>query len=107
MCEGRVAAVWSYANPTDAVFAGSRVGPSGIRTDLSLENVDGVIEPGRFHWNLRRNSIPLLRPLMDLVAGLDVPKGKGRASYRRAMKGQPVTLWRGCGRKNMCTRSSD
>ena len=36
----------------------------------------------------------MAQPLTDLAKGLEVPKGKGKAEYRRAMKGHSLEgLW--------------
>jgi transposase InsO family protein len=92
---------------TEAVFAGARVGPSGIRPDLSkltaivdwktptdLQNLGAFTGITGYFRTLVKGYSTMAQPLTDLAKGLDVPKGKGKAAYRRAMKGYSLTgLW--------------
>ena len=79
----------------EAVFAGVRVGSSGIHPDLlkltvivdwkmlmDLQNLGAFTGiTGYFHTLIKGYSM-MAQPLTDLVKGLDVPKGKGKAAYR-------------------------
>lgn len=92
---------------TEAVFAGARVGPSGIQPDLSkltaimdwktptdLQNLGAFTGITGYFRTLIKGYSTMARPLTDLAKGLDVPKGKGKAAYRRAMKGYSLEgLW--------------
>jgi hypothetical protein len=93
---------------TEAVFAGARVGPTGIKPDLTkltaivdwkrptdLQNLAAFTGLTGYFRSLIKGYAALAQPLTDLARGLDLPKGKGKAAYRRAMKGHSlVGLWK-------------
>jgi hypothetical protein len=73
---------------TEAVFAGARVGPTGIKPDLTklsncgLEMTYRSTEPSRitgltgYFRSLIQGYAALAQPLTYLARGLDLPKGK-------------------------------
>jgi hypothetical protein len=92
---------------TEAVFAGARVGPTGIKPDLTkltaivdwkrptdLQNLAAFTGLTGYFRSLIKGYAALAQPLTDLARSLDLPKGKGKTAYRRAMKGHSlVGLW--------------
>ena len=92
---------------TEAMFAGARVGPSGIHPDLSkltaivdwkmptdLQNLGAFTGITGYFCTLVKGYSTMAQPLMDLEKGLEVLKGKGKAAYRCAMKGHSLEgLW--------------
>jgi hypothetical protein len=92
---------------TEAVFAGAQVGPNGIRPDLAkltaivdwkrptdLQNLAAFTGLTGYFRSLIKGYAALAQPLTDLGRRLDVPKGKGKAAYRRAMKQHSLTdVW--------------
>lgn len=103
-----LSATKSWFFVTEAVFAGSRVGPAGIRPDLSkltaiidwktptdLQNLGAFTGLTGYFRTLVKGYAAIAQPLTDLAKGLEVQKGKGKAAYRRAMKGYSLTdLWK-------------
>lgn len=93
---------------TEAVFAGARVGPGGIKPDLSkltavvdwaqpadLQNLGSFLGLAGYFRSLIKGYSAIAQPLSDLARSIDLPKGKGRAAYQRAMKGSSLAgLWR-------------
>jgi RNase H-like domain found in reverse transcriptase/Reverse transcriptase (RNA-dependent DNA polymerase) len=93
---------------TEAVFAGGRVGPTGIKPDLTkltaivdwkrptdLQNLSAFTGLTGYFRSLIKGYAALAQPLTDLMRSLDLPKGKGKAAYRRAMKGHSLLgLWK-------------
>lgn len=80
---------------TEAVFAGVRVGPSGIHLNLSkltaivdwktptdLQNLGAFTGITGYFRTLIKGYSTMAQPLTDLAKGLDVPKGKGKVAYR-------------------------
>jgi len=80
---------------TEAVFAGGRVGPSGIKSDLSkltaimdwktphdLQNLAGFLGLTGYFRSLVKGYAALAQPLTDLARSLELPKLSGKAAYR-------------------------
>ena len=78
----------------EAVFAGERVGPTGIKPDLTkltaivdwkqpmnLQNLTAFTGLTGYFRPLIKGYAVLAQPLTDLARGLDLPKGKGKAAY--------------------------
>jgi hypothetical protein len=92
---------------TEAVFAGARVGPTGIKPNLTkltaivdwkqptdLQNLAAFTGLTGYFRSLIKGYAALAQPLTDLARGLDLLKGKSKAAYRRAMKGHSLAgLW--------------
>jgi hypothetical protein len=92
---------------TEATFAGGRVGPEGIRPDLTkltavanwktptdLQNLGSFLGLTGFFRPLVKGYASIAQPLTDLVRNLNLPKLKGKAAYARAMKGFSLAgLW--------------
>jgi transposase InsO family protein len=92
---------------TEAVFAGARVGPAGIRPDLTkltaivdwkrpkdLQNLAAFTGLTGYFRSLIKGYAAIAQPLTDLGRSLNIPKGKGKAAYRRAMKNHTLeNLW--------------
>jgi len=93
---------------TEAVFAGARVGPAGIRPDLTkltaivdwkrpndLQNLAAFTGLTGYFRSLIKGYAAIAQPLTDLGRSLNIPKGKGKAAYRRAMKNHTLdNLWK-------------
>ena len=92
---------------TEAVFAGSRIGPDGIKPDLTkltavvdwktptdLQNLGSFLGLTGYFRSLVKGYAAIVQPLTDLVRSLNLPKLKGKAAYTRAMKGHSMTgIW--------------
>ena len=92
---------------TEATFAGARVGPDGIKPDLTklaavadwktptdLQNLGSFLGLTGYFRSLIKGYASIAQPLSDLVRNLDIPKLKGKAAYTRAMKGFSLQgLW--------------
>ena len=85
---------------TEATFAGGRVGPDGIKPDLTkltavadwktpsdLQNLGSFLGLTGYFRSLIKGYASIAQPLTDLARNLDLPKLKGKAAYTRAMKG--------------------
>ena len=93
---------------TEATFAGARVGPDGIKPDLTkltaiahwktptdLQNLGSFLGLAGYFRPLIKGYASIAQPLSDLVRELDLPKLKGKAAYARAMKGHSLEgLWK-------------
>ena len=92
---------------TEATFAGGRVGPEGIKPDLTkltavadwktptdLQNLGSFVGLTGYFRSLIKGYASIVQPLTDLARKLDLPKLKGKAAYTRAMKGHSLEgLW--------------
>jgi hypothetical protein len=92
---------------TEATFAGGRVGPDGIKPDLTkltaiadwkvptdLQNLGSFLGLTGYFRPLIKGYASIAQPLTDLARKLDLPKLKGKAAYTRAMKGHSLEgLW--------------
>lgn len=85
---------------TEATFAGARVGPSGIKPDLTkltsivdwntptnLQNLGSFLGLTGYFRSLVKGYAVIAQPLTDLARSLELPRLKGKAAYNRAMKG--------------------
>ena len=93
---------------TEAVFAGARVGPQGVRPDLTkltaivdwkrpadLQNLNAFTGLTGYFRPLIKGYAAIAQPLTDLARAVDMPRDKGKGAYRRAMKGHSlVELWK-------------
>jgi hypothetical protein len=93
---------------TEAVFAGARVGPGGIKPDLTkltavvdwktpedLQNLSAFLGLTGYFRSLIKGYAVLAQPLTDLIRNLQLPKLKGKAAYNRAMKGHSLRdIWK-------------
>jgi hypothetical protein len=93
---------------TEATFAGGRVGPDGIKPDLTkltalvdwkapkdLQNLGSFLGLAGYFRALIKGYATIAQPLTDLVRNVELPKLKGKAAYARAMKGSSLEgLWR-------------
>ena len=93
---------------TEATFAGARVGPDGIKPDLTkltaiahwkapsdLQNLGSFLGLAGYFRPLIKGYATIAQPLSDLVRELNLPKLKGKAAYARAMKGHSLEgLWK-------------
>ena len=97
---------------TEATFAGGRVGPDGIKPDLTkltavadwktptdLQKLGSFLGLTGYFRSLIKGYASIAHPLTDLARNLELPKSKGKAAYTRAMKA--VTL------KGMWTKEHD
>ena len=92
---------------TNIISAGSRVGPNGVQSDstkltavtnwcqppdlLNLSHFLGLI--GYFR-DLVKSYAKIAQPLSDLIHGVDIPKGAGKAAYRAALsKVKLANIW--------------
>jgi hypothetical protein len=92
---------------TEATFAGGRVGPDGIKPDLTkltaiadwktptdLQNLGSFLGLTGYFRPLIKGYSSIAQPLTDLARKLELPKLKGKAAYARAMKGYSLNgLW--------------
>jgi hypothetical protein len=92
---------------TEATFAGGRVGPDGIKPDLTkltavadwktpkdLQNLGSFLGLTGYFRPLIKGYASIAQPLTDLARNLELPKLKGKAAYTRAMKGFSLEgLW--------------
>ena len=92
---------------TEAKFAGGRVGPDGIKPDLTkltaitdwkiptdLQNLGSFLGLAGYFRSLIKGYASIAQPLTDLARKLELPKLKGKAAYTRAMKGYSLEgLW--------------
>ena len=92
---------------TEATFAGGRVGPDGIKPDLTkltaitdwkvptdLQNLGSFLGLAGYFRSLIKGYASVAQPLTDLARKLELPKLKGKAAYTRAMKGYSLEgLW--------------
>ena len=93
---------------TEATFAGARVGPDGIKPDLTkltavadwktpsdLQNLGSFLGLTGYFRSLIKGYASIAQPLTDLIRNLELPKQKGKAAYTRAMKGFSLQgLWK-------------
>jgi hypothetical protein len=93
---------------TEATFAGGRVGPDGIKPDLTkltaiadwktptdLQNLGSFLGLTGYFRPLIKGYASIAQPLTDLARKLELPKLKGKAAYTRAMKGYNLEgLWK-------------
>lgn len=93
---------------TEATFAGGRVGPEGIKPDLTkltaianwkapkdLQNLGSFLGLTGYFRPLIKGYASIAQPLTDLARNLELPKLKGKAAYTRAMKGFSLEgLWK-------------
>ena len=93
---------------TEASFAGGRVGPEGIKPDLTkltaianwkkpedLQKLGSFLGLTGYFRPLIKGYASIAQPLTDLARNLEVPKSKGKAAYRRATKEFPLDgLWK-------------
>ena len=93
---------------TEATFAGGRVGPDGIKPDLTkltaiadwkkpkdLQNLGSFLGLTGHFISLIKGYATIAQPLSDLARNLDLPKQKGKAAYTRATKGFSLEgLWK-------------
>ena len=93
---------------TEATFAGGRVGPDGIKPDLTkltalvdwkvprdLQNLGSFLGLTGHFRSLIKGYASIAQPLTDLSRNLELPKLKGKAAYARAMKGFSLEgLWK-------------
>jgi hypothetical protein len=93
---------------TEATFAGGRVGPDGIKPDLTkltaiadwkrptdLQNLGSFLGLTGYFRPLIKGYASIAQPLTDLARNLELPKLKGKAAYTRAMKGHSLEgLWK-------------
>ena len=93
---------------TEASFAGGRVGPDGIKPDLTkltaiadwkvpkdLQNLGSFLGLTGHFRSLIKGYAVMAQPLTDLARNLELPKQKGKAAYGRAMKGFSLEdLWK-------------
>ena len=93
---------------TEATFAGGRVGPDGIKPDLTkltaiadwkapkdLQNLGSFLGLTGHFRSLVKGYATMAQPLTDLARNLELPKQKGKAAYARAMKGFSLEdLWK-------------
>jgi hypothetical protein len=83
---------------TEATFAGARVGPDGIKPDLTkltavvdwetprdLQNLGAFLGLTGYFRNLIKGYANIAQPLTDLIRAAEVPRKKGKGMYRRAM----------------------
>lgn len=88
---------------TEAVFAGARVGPTGIKPDLTkltsivgwdtprnLQNLGSFLGLTGYFRSLVKGYAVIAQPLTDLARSLELPRMKGKAAYSRAMKGSSL-----------------
>ena len=93
---------------TEATFVGGRVGPDGIKPDLTkltaiadwkvptdLQNLGSFLGLTGYFRPLIKGYASIAQPLTDLAWNLELPKLKGKAAYMRAMKGHSLDgLWK-------------
>jgi hypothetical protein len=93
---------------TEATFAGGRVGPDGIKPDLTkltaianwkkptdLQNLGSFLGLANYFRSLIKGYASIAQPLTDLARKVELPKLKGKAAYTRAMKGFSLKdLWK-------------
>ena len=92
---------------TEATFAGGRVGPDGMKPDLTkltaiadwktptdLQNLGSFLGLTGYFRPLIKGYASIAQPLTDLARKLELPKLKGKAAYAKAMKGHSLEgLW--------------
>ena len=92
---------------TEATFAGGRVGPEGIKPDLTkltavanwkkpndLQNLGSFLGLTGYFRPLIKGYATIAQPLTDMARKLELPKSKGKAAYTKAMKGYSLEgLW--------------
>ena len=93
---------------TEATFAGGRVGPDGIKLDLTkltaivdwgipkdLQNLGSFLGLTGHFRSLIKGYATIAQPLTDLACNLELPKQKGKAAYAHATKGFSLKdLWK-------------
>ena len=93
---------------TEATFAGGRVGPDGIKPDLTkltavadwktptdLQKLGSFLGLTGYFRSLIKGYASIAQPLTDLARNLELPKAKGKAAYTRAMKSISLQeLWK-------------
>ena len=92
---------------TEIIFVGSRVGPNGIQSDSTkltaivnwrqppdLLNLSWFLGLAGYFCDLVKNYARITQPLSDLIHGVDIPKGAGKATYRAALsKVKLANIW--------------
>ena len=92
----------------EVTFAGGRVGPDGIKPDLTklttitdwripkdLQNLGSFLGLTGHFRSLIKGYAMIAQPLTDLAHNLELPKQKGKAAYACAMKGFLLAdLWK-------------
>ena len=92
---------------TEATFAGARVGPEGIKPDLTkltavadwktptdLQKLGSFLGLTGYFRSLIKGYASVAQPLTDLARNLELPKLKGKAAYTKAMKSVSLQgLW--------------
>ena len=92
---------------TEATFAGGRVGPDGIKPDLTkltavanwkkptdLQNLGSFLGLTGYFRPLIKGYATIAQPLTDMARKLELPKFRGKAAYTKAMKGYSLEgLW--------------
>ena len=84
---------------TEATFAGGRVGPDGIKLDLTkltavanwkrptdLQNLGSFLGLTGYFRPLIKGYASIAQPLTDMARKLELPTSKGKAAYTKAMK---------------------
>ena len=84
---------------TEATFAGGRVGPDGIKLDLTkltavanwkrptnLQNLGSFLGLTGYFCPLIKGYASIAQPLTDMARKLELPTSKGKAAYTKAMK---------------------
>jgi hypothetical protein len=93
---------------TEASFTGGRVGPDGIKLDLTkltavadwkipkdLQNLGSYLGLTGYFRPLIKGYAAMAQPLTDLARNLELPKLIGKAAYTQAMKGFSLEgLWK-------------
>ena len=89
------------------MFAGGRVGPYGIKPDLTkltavadwktptdLQNLGSFLGLTGYFRPLIKGYASIVQPLTDMAQKLELPKFRGKAAYTKAMKGYSLKdLW--------------
>jgi transposase InsO family protein len=92
---------------TEAVFAGARIGPDGIKPDFTkltaivewktptdLQNLSAFLGLAGYFRSLIKGYATMAQPLTDLIRDLDLPKLKGRSAYNKAMRSHSLEgIW--------------
>ena len=61
---------------------------------MDLQNLGAFTRITGYFHTLIKGYLTMAQLLTDLVKGLDVPKGKGKAAYRQVIKGSSLMgLW--------------
>src|SRR5882762_885168 len=84
---------------TEVIFAGSQVGPDGVKPDATkltaivgwrqppdLLNLSRFLGLAGYFRDLVKNYAKIAQPLSDLIRGAAIPKDCGKAAYRAALQ---------------------